>query len=221
MQSATRLQSDLYFTPRSQEGNTLEESLLARKQEHAAEFAEEETRFAGALAAAARPDVSLVNSKLLLEGLLRQAPWLPAHITLPEAPSPLTFPLPTEPLLAPEARKCLDNAPEDERQKLAHIPLEPEETRTEDGVPNWISIHSQYNPEEKRRHLEKEDPRSTGSAREKIRNLWADNTPPLLPEQEDNPLHITWGVRLRQLIWWVVLAGAAAMLIKGKGFGVL
>ncbi|WP_034637470.1 hypothetical protein [Desulfovibrio cuneatus] len=221
MQSAKRLRSDLYFTPRPQEGDTLEESLLARKQQHAAQFAEEEARFAAALAAAARPDASLVNSKLLLEGLLRQVPWLPAHITLPEKTAPLAFPLPPEPLLAPEARECLESAPEEERQKLGHIPLEPEETRTEDGVPNWISIHSLYNPEEKRRHLEKEDVRQTGSAREKIRNLWADSTPPLLPEQNDNPLQITWGVRLRQLIWWVVLAGAAAVLIKGKGCGVL
>lgn len=221
MQSAIRLRSDLYFTPRPQEGTTLEDCLLARKQEHAAAFAEEEARFAEALAAAARPEASLVNSKLLLEGLLRQAPWLPAHITLPENAAPPAFPLSQEPLLTPEARQCLENAPEAERCLLAHIPLEPEETRTEDGVPNWISITSHYNPEEKRRHLEKEDPRRTGSAREKIRNLWADTTPPLLPKQEENPLQVTWGVRLRQLIWWVVLAGAAALLIKGKGCGVL
>ena len=221
MQSTTRLRSDLYFTPRPQEGDTLEESLLARKQEHAATFTEEEARFAAALAAAARPDASLVNSKLLLEGLLRQAPWLPGHITLPEAPGPMAFPLPQEPLLAPEAKECLANAPEDERQKLAHIPLEPEETRTEDGVPNWISIHSQYNPEERRRHLEKEDPRRTGSARDKRRNLWGDTSPPLLPEKEENPLQVTWGGRLRQIIWWVVLAGTAALLIKGKGCGAL
>ena len=221
MQTSQRLRCDLYFTPRPQEGNTLEESLLARKQQHAAEFAEEEKRFTAALATAARPDVSLINSKLLLEGLLRRDPWLPAHITLPEPPAPLTFPLPPEPLLAPEARQCLENAPEAERHSLAYIPLEPEEIRTDDGVPNWISIHCHYNPEEQRRHLEKEDPRRKLSAREKIRNLWADSTPPLMPEQKENPLQITWGGRLRQIIWWVVLAGAAALLIKGKGCGVL
>ena len=221
MQNTTRLRCDLYFTPRPQEGTTLEESLLARKQEHAAAFAEEEERFTAALAAAARADASLVNSKLLLEGLLRKAPWLPAHITLPPPPVAHDVPVPPEPLLAPEAKQSLENAPIEERQSLAHIPLEPEEIRTEDGVPNWISIHCHYNPEEQRRHLEKEDPRRKLSAREKIRNLWTDSTAPLIPEKQDNPLQMTWGGRLRQIIWWVVLAGGAIVLIQGKGCGML